>query len=128
MAVTVSGFFGTAKYTDLELNSSPEALVPSTTTAGEIFGLELNNSQNTVDVYVKIYDETSSPTVGTTAPIFIFRVKAGSRRAVSLSYSDTNAVKGYIFSNEAYIACVTTPGTEGSTSPSNKVTATVITS
>lgn len=124
MAVTVSGFLGTARYTDLELNSSPEALVPS---AGSIFGLEIDNLQNTDDSYVKVYDESSSPTIGTTDPIFVFRVKAGSKRAVPLSHSESAAVVGYLFTNDAYIACVTTPGTSGSTNPSNKVTAEVVT-
>lgn len=116
MAVSTYGFLGDNKHTDIDLDSAAETIPTDT----KLCALEVDNSQNTVDVYVKIYN--ASPTVGTTAPYFVFKVDAGDYGL----FGFTGDVAGHTMT-AIFIACVTTAGTAGTTSPTNDVKATLLT-
>jgi hypothetical protein len=81
-----------------------------------IFQVRIDNSANTSAVYLKIYDAASaaSVTVGTTDPDMIFPCAGESVAEFSL-------YPGAYITNGLHMACVTTPGTAGTTSPSSSV-------
>jgi len=81
-----------------------------------IYQVRIDNSANTTSVYLKIYDASSpaSVTVGTTDPDMIFPCAGESVAEFSL-YPGAYIVDGL------HMACVTTPGTAGTTSPSSSV-------
>ena len=117
MAFTNIGNWGVAIYTDVELNASAETIAAGSTV---FYAMEVDNSDNSEDVYVKIY--TASPTVGTTAPHVIFRVPGGE----ILSYIPSGRGSGVTFA-AVYIVAVTTGGTAGTGNPTKAVTATILT-
>ena len=83
--------------------------------AGQIFKVEIDNTNNSVPVFVKAWDTTGSVTVGTTANDFGFKCPASVLRV----YSCPN---GAAFANGLKVACVTDGGgTAGTTSPTNDV-------
>lgn len=116
MVLSAHGNIGTQKFTDVDLDASVKAITTSGTP--KLFGIEIDNSQNSVDVFVKLWD-AASPTVGTTAPIFVFRVPAGEKVPFPI-YADG---AGWTSAVGIWLACVTTGGTAGTTSPTNDVTA-----
>ena len=84
--------------------------------SGSILKVEIDNTNNSVPVFVKAWDTTGSVTVGTTANDFAFKCPASVLRV----YSCPN---GAAFGNGLKVACVTDGGgTAGTTSPSNDVT------
>jgi hypothetical protein len=118
MALSAHGNIGTQKFTDVDLDNAVKEIIASG--APKLFGIEIDNSQNAEDSYVKLWD-AASPTVGTTAPIFIFRVPAGKKVPFPI-YADG---AGWTSAVGIWLACVTTGGTAGTTSPTNNVTATL---
>jgi len=88
--------------------------------AGSIFKVEIDNTNNSVPVYVKLWDTVGGFTVGGTHanddPDFVFKCPASVLRV----YACPN---GALFAAGIKAACVTDGGgTPGSTSPSNDVT------
>ena len=81
-----------------------------------VFQVRIDNSANTSSVYLKIYDASSpaTVTVGSTAPDMIFPCAGESVAEFSL-------YPGAQIANGLHMACVTTPGTAGITSPSSSV-------
>ena len=67
------------------------------------------------DRYVVQTSATAGPTVGTTAPEWVFKCPASVRRIFSCT-------PGSNFATNLSLACVTTGGTAGTTSPTNAVT------
>lgn len=122
MAVTVAqrGFVETNTFSDLDVDATPEEIKTSSST---MFSIVADNSNNTVKVYIKIYNVSSSPTVGTTAPNYVIPIAAGAvlRHAF-------NGGKGVTMDTGIFVACVTSDGTSGSTAPTNAVTAEIKTS
>lgn len=109
---------GTTVFTDVDLDATVAQLSAS---GKDLFGIEVDNSQNTTDVHVKLYaDATAS--IGD-APYLSFRVDAGA----VFTLSTGSQAEGLAFANGLAVACVTTPGTAGTTSPTNAVKATLIT-
>lgn len=84
-------------------------------TTPKVYGWEIDNTANTSAVYFKVYD-AASPTVGTTAPHWCIRVPASTK----LPWPSVNG-DGHTFSAKMNMACVTTAGTAGTTSPTNPV-------
>lgn len=119
MAVSSAGIIETSKFVDIEVDSSVEIIVSGGVT---LLGYEVDNSDNTSDVFFKVWDATGV-TLGTDAPIIVTRVDAGSKAKILLN---SNA-GGLALGTGLAIACVTTGGTPGSTSPTNKVRATLFT-
>lgn len=75
--------------------------------------LVVDNSLNSSETFLKIYD-SSAPTVGTTDPDIVIQVPASSKLSVSFLDSKPS------FTNLAW-AALTTPGTGGTTGPTNSV-------
>ncbi|KPL09538.1 hypothetical protein AMJ71_06105 [candidate division TA06 bacterium SM1_40] len=131
MAIIQHGILEATKHTDLDLNATAEELASSAKT---IYGMEIDNTNNSVDVFVKCYDtnNASPPTVGTTVPDMIIRVGAGKIRSVSstrgtVSGGNVTPAAGFAFGTGLYMACVTAGGTAGTTGPTEDVKATVYT-
>jgi hypothetical protein len=89
-------------------NASADSIGSSTVYVHQVF---INNSLNTAASYLKLYD-ASSPTVGTTAPDFIFPV-AGS------SVAEFSIHPGGKFTNGIKAAVLTDAGTGGTSAPAN---------
>jgi hypothetical protein len=114
MTVSQHSFLNTQLITDLEGDGTPEQnLIPGT---GSIYMLEADNSQNTVPVYVKIYNATTV-SVGTDLPTWCFMIPAGAVRRQPFGSRGT----GRAFSTGVSLCCVTTGGTGGAISPTNEV-------
>lgn len=102
----------TEKKVNVDLDAGATLVDGSATT---LFGLEADNSANTVDVYVKCYNN-ASPSVGSTAPELVRRVLAGAKQSFLLAGGD-----GFAFSTAISAACTTEAGEAGTTSPTNDV-------
>jgi hypothetical protein len=120
MAFTEVSPLEATRFIDVEANATAEDLSDS---ANTIYAVEVDNTGNTVDVFVKLYD-AATVTVGTTTPNIIIKCKAGSTRKVAIHSSSANQQapgNGYPFATGLLVACVTEGGTGGTTSPTNKV-------
>lgn len=82
--------------------------------AGLLLQVDIDNTGNLDAVYVKLYDH-AGPTVGSTPPEWVLKCPASVRRIF-------NCTPGSAFATNLSLACVTTGGTGGSTSPQNAVT------
>lgn len=120
MAITTFQTLHTSEHTDLQVDATVE--YPATA-AATLFGLTLDNSENSADSFVKVYDAASAVVLGTTVPEDIYRVKAGQKRTIGYGRA-----AGKSFGSGVGLAAVTTGGVSGTTAPANKVRATVFTS
>lgn len=129
MSLSSRGPLGNQWFTDLEVNGVAESLksnVSGATAASVLYGMEIDNTGNSVDVYVKIYNEATY-TVGSDSPAFCFRVKAGTVRNQPIWSNGSGHTFVIAGSKYIWVACVTDPGTPGTTSPVNKVKLTALT-
>lgn len=84
-----------------------------------VYSITVDNSANGSSVFVKLWNLTSgSVVIGTSAPDQIILVPGSS--VVTQTYF-TGATPGVTFSTALSVACLTTGGTAGSTSPSSNV-------
>ena len=124
MAVTHMSVLHGQKVEDVDLDATVESLVSSSKI---LHGFEIDNTQNSEDVYLKMWGDYSSHAVGTDPPDFIFKVDGGAVRRCGITEDEvsgsSNAMAaGFSYSQtNLYVACVTTPGTAGTTSPTNSV-------
>jgi hypothetical protein len=103
---------------DTDCNATAKNSV--TGSAGTIYQIDIDNSNNVTEaVFLKIYDD-AAPTVGTTAPDFVIKVPTNQRRSMAIP-------EGFDFTNLS-IACVTAGGTAGVTDPTTAVTVRMVTS
>jgi hypothetical protein len=94
---------------------SANAAVAAKASSGTIYALDIDNTANAAVSYVKIWNTAQgSVTVGTTAPDFIFMVPASSRTPWIIP-------AGVALGTAITVACVTTAGTAGTTSPTSDV-------
>lgn len=84
-------------------------------TTPKVYGWEIDNSANSAAVYFKVWD-AASPSVGTTAPHWCIKVPAG-----AVLPWPTVGGDGHTFTAKCNMACVTTPGTDGTSAPANPV-------
>ena len=92
-------------------------------TSGTLFKVEIDNTQNTVPVYVKLYDTTGTVNVGgdaTTHPEWVFMCPASVTRVYSSPTGNT-------YGSGLKAVCVTAAGTDlngtaASTAPASSVT------
>lgn len=88
--------------------------------AGTLYLLDLDNTANAAVSYVKIWNTAAgSVVVGTTAPDFIIMVPASTRLPVAMP-------SGVALGTAITLACVTTGGTAGVTSPTSDVIVRII--
>ena len=81
--------------------------------AATLYGIKADNSANSAASFVKLYNN-AAPTVGTTAPDIILKVKGSKIRRVLFP-------KGIAFGTALSYACVTTGGTGGTSNPTSDV-------
>jgi len=80
--------------------------------ASTLYQVDVDNTANGAATFVKFYD-SASPTVGTTAPDYIFKVPASTRKVFTLDLS------GVAFATGISFCAVTAGGTAGTSSPSS---------
>lgn len=114
MSVSAHGFLATSKFVDVLANATPELDIGGAPVTA--FVAAIDNTQNNTPSYFKVYNN-ASPTVGTTAPEWVFKCPAGERRVQAFGSRGT----GRALSTALSFAVVTTGGTAGSTSPTNPV-------
>jgi hypothetical protein len=131
MAIVEQGVLEATRRTDNVFDATLETL---TDDSAIVYGLEIDNSDNPVDVYAKFYDNSASAMasgVGTTPPDMVLQVDKGDVRRVAftrgvVAASVVTPAAGMLFDDAAGVglkgACVTDPGTGGTTSPTNDVT------
>ena len=80
--------------------------------SGVLYKVEIDNTAGAAPVYVKGYDVAGggTVTVGTTDPQWVFKCPGGVKRVYSSG-------EGSAFANGLKVACTTTKGTAGTTSP-----------
>ena len=111
---------GTFHCVNLDPDHNVETLDAS---SGTLYKVEIDNSANTVPVYVKLYDSTSTVNVGgdaTTSPDWVFMCPASVTRVYS-------SPTGTTYGNGLKAICVTAAGTDlngtaASTAPASNVT------
>ena len=101
----------------VESQSLTATAVAVATGATILFDAEFDNTANSVDVWVHLYD--AAPTVGTTHPDMSIKIAAGKKG--SLPPMDANGIS---FPTNIYAAATLAGGKGGTTSPVNAVTAT----
>lgn len=79
-----------------------------------IYAIEIDNTLNTAANYFKAFNTAGAVTVGTTIPDMILLAPAGTKKTYVFK-------RGLTFGTGLKIACVTTPGTAGTTAPTNNV-------
>lgn len=112
----LNGQVGSAIIQIPSVTSTAEAdVIPG---SGTLFRVQGDNTANTTaKSYLKLYD-AAAPTVGTTAPDWIFRLTAGKKETFIVGGGIGTAL-----ATGLSIACVTAAGTGGTTSPTNAVPA-----
>lgn len=84
-----------------------------------LYSMMVDNSANASVVYLKLWD-AKSPTVGTTAPDFVFKIAASAKVPILMNPRDDED-NGVPFTVALTAACVTTGGTAGTTNPGSSV-------
>lgn len=112
------GQIGTKIVEDQQLDATAEEIQA---TAVTLFDAEFDNTQNSADTYIKLYDISTAPGVGTLAPNMIIKVPAGKKSGLP----PTDAV-GISFAAGLFSAAVTAGGKGGTTSPINPVISTFL--
>ncbi len=116
--VTIDVPAGLTRYKETDLNETKSAVKAS---AGTMHSIIIDNTANGAASFVKLYDVASgSVTVGTTAPDWIFKVPASTKR--SITFMDG----GIAFATALTAACVTAGGTAGTTGPTSDVDVTIL--
>lgn len=119
MALSVTPLGGQLGAEEVYQSSATGTSDNGVASSGALLVVEVDNSNNTVAAYLKLYDH-ASPTVGTTAPNWVFLCPANVKRTYSCP-------GGSAFTNLS-LACVTTGGTAGTASPTNAVTVRLVVS
>ena len=108
---------GLKKYRDTDLQATKTAI---DTTSGTIHSIVIDNSANAAVSYLKLWDAASGDvTVGTTAPDWVEKVAASTKRTIVMH-------EGAAYATALTAACVTTAGTAGTTDPTSSVVVEII--
>ena len=112
MALSVTPLAGQLGAFEIYQSSTPGVPNNNVTSgaAGALQVVEINNSANVTNVYVKLYDN-AGPTIGTTGPNWIFFVPRGLKRTFTCP-------GGSAFTNLSF-ACLTLAGTAGTAANAN---------
>lgn len=98
-------------FTDPDADATGEVVKAS---SAIVYAIEIDNEANTVSSYVKLYNRTTAPTVGTTDPDWVIEAPAGEKVTLCIP-------KGVTFGTGLAAACTTAGGTAGSDGPANNV-------
>src|SRR3990167_4759009 len=110
---------GAKRYENTDL---AEVISAISSAAGRLFGVRVDNSLNGAATYLKMWNVASgSVTVGTTAPDWIFKIPASSKKTF-VFVGDTDDE----FDTALSAACVTAGGTAGTTNPTSSVNVQVV--
>jgi hypothetical protein len=90
-----------------------------TSYAADVYAVVIDNSLNTSASYLKCYDATGTPGIGSSQPFMILKSDA----ATKVQYSFD---KGVAFSSGIAAAVLTSKGTAGTTAPSSEVNLTFL--
>lgn len=108
---------GTKIFTETDLENTPVAVVA---VAATIYQIEVDNTLNPSGVvYFKLYDTAGAVVVGTAVPDWVIRIPGGVKKSI-------NMADGIVVASGITVACVTTGGTAGTTSPTNSVTTKIV--
>lgn len=108
--VEISTPSGLTRYRETDLNETKSAVKAS---SGTIHSIVADNSANAAVSYLKLWDVASgSVTVGTTAPDWVFKIPASTKRTIVFH-------EGAAFATALTAACVTGAGTAGTTGPTS---------
>src|SRR3990170_8808047 len=112
------GFISGAKlFTETDLENTAISVQASSTT---IYEIEIDNTANAAqDNYMKFWNTAGAVTVGTTVPDMVIEVRQGVSRSIVIP-------SGLIYETGLVVACVTTGGTGGTTSPGSAVVARIV--
>ena len=115
MATTTFGrpaALGATQTTETAAGSTAIAVKTSSAT---LYTVEIDNTANSVNSFVKLYDIASGgTTVGTNSPDVVLKAQASKK--VTYHFS-----QGIAFGTALTLACVTAGGTGGTTAPSSSV-------
>ena len=111
---SVSGF----RIEDSDVNATIQQVVSGVLYIDQIL---IDNTNNAGAMYLKFYDIATggSVTVGTTEPNYVFPVSASDTAQYAMN-------PGAHFASGIAFACVTDPGTGGTTSPTNDVSVKIL--
>jgi len=109
MSLSVTTLTTTTSKLAIETDAGASAINNIFGGAATLRTIEIDNGGGAA-VYLKLYDATG-PTIGTLAPDLIFLCPASSKRAYIIA-------DGIAFGTGVSMACVTTAGTAGTSSPS----------
>ena len=113
-ALTALGaIYGNRMVKDTSVGTAPQYNV--TEGAHSVYQVVIDNTNNGAKSYLKFWNVSSGVTLGTTDPVMILMAPASTK----ITYSFP---RGVAFSTAISYACVTTPGTGGTTAPSSAVT------
>lgn len=101
-----------------EITDSENTAEALASTSKTLRSVTVDNSANGAVSYFKMWN-SAAPTVGTTEPFMILMVPASVKRSFIFP-------EGIVFGTAMEVACVTTPGKAGTTSPTSSVTVQVI--
>lgn len=115
MALLKTATLGDRLAEDIDLDASVEQIASAD--ISRIYALRVNNQDNTSTSYVRLWDASSTPAVGTDDPDWILPVPAGEIKTFTFGAG----LAGVAISNDLFLAAVTEKGKTGSTSPTNNV-------
>jgi len=126
MAIIEQGVLETNRVEDIVFDATAETIDAASNIT---YGMEIDNTDNIVEVFGKFYNSALASGVGTTDPDMVLQVDAGKKRKVAftrgvLAGGVIVPAAGILFNVAAVglkAACVTDPGTGGTTSPTNAV-------
>ena len=113
--VTLRTRFGAYFAKEDDADNSADTIKAS---SGTIYTVEINNSNNSANSYIRFFDH-ASPTVGSTIPEMVLKCPA----STTVTYQ---FVLGVAFGTAITIAGLTVGGTSGTTSPTNNVIVKVV--
>ncbi len=115
--ISIDSPSGLTRYKETDLAETKSAVKAS---SGTIWAIIVDNAANGAASYLKLWDAASGDvTVGTTAPDWVFKLPASTKRTITIP-------DGAAFATALTAACVTTAGTAGVTGPTSNVEITIL--
>ncbi len=114
MAIAEFQRIAVTTFQDDSVTATPEEIA---TAAKTVYGFEVDNSQNAENVFFKMYNVNTAPSIGTAVPDHVYRVLAGEKLGIVFDADGS----GHAFSTGLFVVCVTQGGTPGTVSPTNPV-------